>query len=194
MGLAERRQRDKENVRKKILDAALQLAIAEGWDAVTIRKIADTIEYSPPVVYDHFENKDALINELVLIGCRKLREKMHLDDQTETNPKTVLQIISLGHWSFAFENKALYQLMFSPRKKMPNQEMFAIFLIIKELFKKLTNNYDNNQYIGELIFNWMCLQNGIIFSVMQMGLPPDLQKEDPKALFTRSVERFFKNF
>jgi hypothetical protein len=77
---------------------------------------------------------------------------------------------------------------------MPNQEMFAIFMIIKELFKKMTNNYDNNQYISELIFNWMCLQNGIIFSVMQIGLPPDLQQEDPKALFIRSVERFFKNF
>jgi hypothetical protein len=77
---------------------------------------------------------------------------------------------------------------------MPNQEMFAIFMVIKDLFKKMTNNYDNNQYISELIFNWMCLQNGIIFSVMQIGLPPDLQKEDPQALFIRSVERFFKNF
>ncbi len=194
MGITERRQREKETIRQKILDAALQLAIDEGWDSVTIRKIADTIEYSPPIVYDYFENKEAIFNELILIGCRKLKEKMKLDVLTETDTKKVLQAISLAHWDFAFENKTLYRLMFSPRRKMPNQKMFAIFMVIKELFKKMTNNYDNNQYISELIFNWMCLQNGIIFSVMQIGLPPDLQKEDPQALFTRSVERFFKNF
>ncbi|HRX31691.1 MAG TPA: hypothetical protein P5349_07350 [Tenuifilaceae bacterium] len=48
MGHVERRKKEKENIRKGILDAALKIAMSDGWGAVTIRKIADVIEYTPP--------------------------------------------------------------------------------------------------------------------------------------------------
>lgn len=55
MGVHERRQREKESVRANILQAAFNLAKTEGWASLSMRKIADAIEYSAPVVYDHFE-------------------------------------------------------------------------------------------------------------------------------------------
>lgn len=60
-GVHERRQREKESVRANILQAAFNLAKTEGWASLSMRKIADAIEYSAPVVYDHFENKDAIL-------------------------------------------------------------------------------------------------------------------------------------
>lgn len=54
MGIAERKIRQKEEVRSSILRAAWKLVVQDGWQALSIRKIADAIEYSVPVIYDHF--------------------------------------------------------------------------------------------------------------------------------------------
>jgi AcrR family transcriptional regulator len=62
--VAERRGREREEVRRKILDAARELFTAEGYERVTMRRIAEAIEYSPTAIYNHFEDKDALLNSL----------------------------------------------------------------------------------------------------------------------------------
>jgi AcrR family transcriptional regulator len=64
MGIAERREREREEVRRKILDAARELFTTEGYDRVTMRRIADAIEYSPTTIYLHFEDKDDLVKSL----------------------------------------------------------------------------------------------------------------------------------
>src|SRR5256885_11296861 len=64
MGTQERRERERHELRAKILDAARSLFASEGYDAVTMRKIADKIEYSATAIYQYFEDKDALVAEL----------------------------------------------------------------------------------------------------------------------------------
>jgi len=76
MGITERREREREEVRKKILDAARDLFTAEGYDRVTMRRIADAIEYSPTTIYLHFEDKDDLVRALCEADCRRLFETM----------------------------------------------------------------------------------------------------------------------
>ena len=64
MGLAARRERERFEVREKILDATRTLLATHGYDGVTMRKIAQAIEYSPTVIYSHFKDKQALIDAL----------------------------------------------------------------------------------------------------------------------------------
>jgi len=64
MGSNERREREKQEVRTKILDAARELFSKEGYEAVTMRKIAEKIEYSATAIYFHFKDKEDLIREL----------------------------------------------------------------------------------------------------------------------------------
>jgi AcrR family transcriptional regulator len=64
VGVAERRDREREEVRRKILDAARELFTAEGYERVTMRRIAEAIEYSPTAIYNHFQDKDSLLNAL----------------------------------------------------------------------------------------------------------------------------------
>ena len=64
MGSTERRERERVEVRRKILDAARDLFAREGYERVTMRRIADAIEYSATTIYNHFEDKDALLNSL----------------------------------------------------------------------------------------------------------------------------------
>jgi AcrR family transcriptional regulator len=72
MSHVERKQREKDNIRKNLLIAALEIAKAEGWEAVTIRRIAEAIEYTTSIVYGHFESKDALFNEIIEQGFKQL--------------------------------------------------------------------------------------------------------------------------
>ncbi|HTD61922.1 MAG TPA: helix-turn-helix domain-containing protein, partial [Gemmatimonadaceae bacterium] len=60
----DRREREKIAIRTKILDAARELFAEHGYDAVTMRTIAEKIEYTPTAIYYHFKDKDALIREL----------------------------------------------------------------------------------------------------------------------------------
>ena len=64
MGVAERRLREKDELRQRILDAATELFVQEGFDNVSIRKIADKIEYSPTTIYLHFKDKAELIDSI----------------------------------------------------------------------------------------------------------------------------------
>jgi AcrR family transcriptional regulator len=64
VGSADRRQRQKESLRASILDAARELFVEHGYDAVTMRKIAEKIEYSPTAIYQYFTDKESLVQEL----------------------------------------------------------------------------------------------------------------------------------
>ena len=112
MGITERRQRQKEEVKTSILDTAWQIVDREGWQALSIRKIAEAIEYSVPVIYDHFENKEAILHEFTLRGFRKLNEQLRGAKSRFTDPGRQLEAMAYAYWQFAFENKEFYQLMF----------------------------------------------------------------------------------
>jgi AcrR family transcriptional regulator len=112
MGIAERKERQKKELRDNILRVAWQVVNEEGWQSLSIRKIAEAIEYSVPVVYDHFENKEAILSEFSRQGFRLLSEKLQQAKQTRRKPARQLEALAYAYWDFAFEHKAYYQLMF----------------------------------------------------------------------------------
>src|SRR5689334_23243881 len=112
MGITERRIREKEKVRTAILTTAWQMVKDEGWQSLSIRKIADAIEYSVPVVYDHFENKEAILLEFGKQGFELLTKKMQQAKGKSDDPRLQLKAIADAYWSFAMKNPEYYQLMF----------------------------------------------------------------------------------
>src|SRR5215475_12023730 len=72
MGIKERQERDREAVRRAILDAARDLFVSEGYGNVSIRKIAERIEYSPAAIYSYFPSKDDIFFALAEEGFRLL--------------------------------------------------------------------------------------------------------------------------
>jgi len=112
MGITERKIRQKEEVRNSILEAAWQIVTQEGWQALSIRKIADAIEYSVPVIYDHFANKEAILLELTRQGFRILNEEMTKAKKRYTEPEKQIEAMAYSYWEFAFDNKAYYQVMY----------------------------------------------------------------------------------
>jgi AcrR family transcriptional regulator len=112
MGIAERKIRQREEVRTSILEVAWNIVEKEGWQALSIRKIADAIEYSVPVIYDHFQNKEAILLEFTKRGFRLLNEDLEKARVQFSTPDRQLEAMAYAYWSFAFRNKEYYQLMY----------------------------------------------------------------------------------
>lgn len=112
MGIAERKIRQKEEVRCSILRAAWQLVEQEGWQALSIRKIAEAIEYSVPVIYDHFQNKEAILLEFTKRGFQLLNDQLLAAKETHKKPHKQLEAMAYTYWQFAFAHKEYYQLMY----------------------------------------------------------------------------------
>ena len=125
MGVKERRERERTEVREKILDAALEVFAAEGVDGVTMRALADAIEYSPPVIYSHFRDKDALIRELCFRALRSLSQSFtsigRIDDPVER-----LRQIGRAYVEFALANPSHFRFMFLTAHPLPPDEQDAL--------------------------------------------------------------------
>jgi AcrR family transcriptional regulator len=152
MGIAERRLRQREEIRSNILSTAWQMVKEEGWQSLSIRKIADAIEYSVPVIYDHFENKEAILLEFGKQGFQLLTKKLTAAKEKHEKPEDQLKAIADAYWNFAFRNKEFYQLMFSlgmqgceMEKCIPEQTVFRILVMtpIEEIIKRNKNNRAN---------------------------------------------------
>ena len=112
MSISDRKLRQKEEVRASILDTAWDLVVTEGWHSFSIRKIADAIEYSVPVIYSHFENKDAILLEFNRKGFKLLVDALAAAKAGESNPADEIRAMGRAYWAFAFANKEYYQLMY----------------------------------------------------------------------------------
>jgi AcrR family transcriptional regulator len=112
MASKDRILRVKEETRINILDAALQIVKEEGWQALSMRKIADVIEYTAPIIYEYFSNKDAILLELTRKGFLILSKDLKEAKGKHRLPAKQLEAMWLAYWNFAFENKELYQVMF----------------------------------------------------------------------------------
>jgi AcrR family transcriptional regulator len=112
LGIKERRQRQRQQLRDGILSAAREIARAEGWQAVTIRRIAGLIEYSPPVVYEYFDSKEDLLLELVRTGYAGQLEVIEKARDAAGDPEEALLEMSRAWCRFAFEASDLYQVMY----------------------------------------------------------------------------------
>ncbi len=111
MGITERRNRDREKMRKRILDTAMKLFLADGYESVSMRRIADMIEYSPATIYLYYKSKDAIFYELHDIGFEKLYKKQSLAYSFK-DPWKRLEKHGKAYIDFALGNPRYYELMF----------------------------------------------------------------------------------
>lgn len=111
MGIVERKEREREEMRKLILDAARKLFLENGFEKVSIRNIADEIEYSPATIYLYYKDKNELFFALHQTAFTKMIEEFAPIEAIE---QPIDKLIEMGrlYLRFAFENPELYDLMF----------------------------------------------------------------------------------
>jgi AcrR family transcriptional regulator len=111
LGPKERREREREEIRTRILDAARELFVAEGYEAVTMRRIADKIEYSPTAIYFHFRDKETLLREICDADFLTLAQQIGAAAQI-ADPIERLRATGLAYFRFGVEYPNHYRLMF----------------------------------------------------------------------------------
>jgi AcrR family transcriptional regulator len=113
---AQRREREKQETREKILAAARELFARDGYEAVSMRRIADAIAYTPAAIYVHFKDKDALFQELCRADFAALagvfRELGRIADPIERIRQT-----GQAYVRFALQYPNHYRLMFMTRRE-----------------------------------------------------------------------------
>ena len=112
MSAQERKTRDQATRRQLIVTSARALAEAEGWDAVTTRRLADRIEYSQPVLYQHFPNKDAIVQAVAVEGFGELAPVLRAGRLDGDDDLAHLNGLIRAYLDFAERNPVLYQAMF----------------------------------------------------------------------------------
>src|SRR5687768_8899095 len=110
--ITERRERERAQRHQLIITAARELAETEGWEAVTTRRLADRVEYSQPVLYSHFNGKDAIVSAVALDGFSELAAQLHQVRLAAPGPGQALRAVCRGYLEFATQRPALYQAMF----------------------------------------------------------------------------------
>jgi AcrR family transcriptional regulator len=123
MGPKERRTREREETRTRILDAAREMFVDDGVEAVTMREIAKRIEYTPTAIYHHFRDKQALIEELCLVDFRALAQAFQKIGRIE-EPVERLRRIGLAYIDYALEHPSHYRFMFmTPKALLPHSSL-----------------------------------------------------------------------
>lgn len=112
MASKDRILRLKEENRCNILEAALHIAKEEGWQSLSMRKIADKIEYTAPIIYEYFNSKDAILKQLATQGFLMLSKDVSEARNRFAEPEARLEAMWIAYWEFAFREPELYQLMF----------------------------------------------------------------------------------
>jgi AcrR family transcriptional regulator len=201
MGIIERKERQRKEVRDSILESAWKVVNEEGWQSLSIRKIADAIEYSVPVVYDHFENKEAILSEFNRQGFKLLGDKLKSAKEHHRKPSLQLEAIALAYWDFAFENKEYYQLMYGlgmptcdSLTKVP--ELMAFIDVIHSTINQLIKdgNGDEAGTWMKVHSFWSMLHGLVSINLMappvsHMGLTPEQMN---KMILTDFISGFLK--
>jgi len=111
MGVKERRERERSETRDKILDAARELFLTEGYEGVSMRRVAEKIEYSPTAIYVHFADKNELFRELCHQDYARLAEVFQ-SSVMSTDPIERLKQIGMIYIDFGLHNPNHYKFMF----------------------------------------------------------------------------------
>ena len=183
MASKERIQRLKEDTRVNILDAAFNIVKEEGWQALSMRKIADAIEYTAPIIYEYFANKEAILQELTKKGYIILSADLEAAKSKHRLPAKQLEAMWLAYWDFAFAQRELYQLMFGVEMNCCVMQKEALETkapsrLISEVIQQLMNidDIDDDAICMKYYTFWSVVHGLISINIVQRNVSDDINQ------------------
>jgi len=179
--IAERKLRDKQARRAQIISAARRIAELEGWPNVTVRRLADEISYSQPVLYAHFERREGILAAVAIEGFQELGLAME-KARKRVKRGSAVESVATAYLEFAATSPALYEVMFSLSLSVPfgaaatPPELRFAFSQFLELFQGQSSK---SEIFSELF--WASL-HGIAELTRTKRFPPSRQKERVRTL------------
>lgn len=194
MEVLERKLRSREQTRSGIVGTAKAIARREGWQAVSIRKIADAIEYSAPVVYEYFDSKDVLLDEIRNEGFRHLHQEYDRIIKLYRDPEKRLYEISLIQWEFARQQPEIYQVMYNldgaycTLPVYQSDAMQAVSDVVCEIIFSFIPK--SKEAIRRLYFEWWSVSHGMI--MLAMLLKDQQPLDQSEQVYRETMRRFVR--
>ena len=198
-GSLARRERQREETRQRILNAARDLFVRNGVEATTMRAIAAAIDYTPTAIYHHFRDKNALIEELCYLDFRALAAALARIGAI-ADPLERVRRIGMAYVDFALENRSQYQFMFMTQtdhsehamarvaKNNPEEDAYA-FLIetVEEGLKRglFRAEFQDAHQLGQLLWGGL---HGIVALHIAKENDPWIEWRDPRTTARLAVD------
>jgi AcrR family transcriptional regulator len=197
MGVRERRDRERKELKRAILEAAREIAATEGWQAVTIRKVAEKIEYSPPTIYEYFASKEAILGEEIRDGFRLLLADLQAARDQHAEPSERLPAMGRAYWDFVWRHPEMYQVMSGlggvgfcgedePAELNHKAEGEQVMMLFREVLRALLPAVSADELTSKCIVLWS-LFHGFIALIMS-GRLHELDSAGALGLALRAVE------
>jgi AcrR family transcriptional regulator len=170
MGIKERQERDREAVRRSILDAARELFVAEGFQNVSIRKIAERIEYSPAAIYGYFPSKDDIFFELAEEGFRLLGDPAAVRDDPGLKDAPPLERVRAVFWrlyEFSRDHPQYFALIFVDRSVPRISREYERFAFARDRKRHIVEELQACIDAGELPTT---LNTGVAMRTLMVGV------------------------
>jgi AcrR family transcriptional regulator len=132
MGIRERQDRERQAVRQAILDAGRDLFVSDGYRNVSIRKIAERIEYSPAAIYSYFPSKDDIFYALAEEGFHRLDDKVRSSLGHE-DPLEEVRACWWAYYEFSKQEREFFELMFVDRSVPQITEQWTVLAFIHQM-------------------------------------------------------------
>jgi AcrR family transcriptional regulator len=187
MTTEDRRARERAARRRLIVDTARQVAEAEGWDAVTTRRLSTEIEYSQPVLYKHFSGMDEVAQAVAIDGFAELARLLSTARAGAETPNDALTRMARAYLDFAHDNPAVYDAMFTGRTTLryaepdTRPELVAAFSELRQGMSAIANEADADT-LTEVF--WAAL-HGLTTLSRGGRLRPEYDRERVDALIAR---------
>ncbi len=179
--IAERKLRDRQARRAQILSAARRIAELEGWANVTVRRLADEISYSQPVLYAHFGSREGILAAAAIEGFQEMGLALEKARKRVKRGSTVASVAAT-YLEFAASSPALYEAMFSLSLSIPFDEAATppeLRFAFSQLMELFQDQSSRPEVLSELF--WASL-HGIAELTRTKRFPPSRQKERVRAL------------
>jgi|SRR5579871_24816 len=119
MGVKERREREKADIREEILEAARALFVKDGYEHVSMRKIAEKVEYAPGTIYLYFRDKAEILEKICEETFSKLAQRMQAINRDPASPIDGLRRGLRTYIQFGIDNPNHYIVTFVQAKQLP---------------------------------------------------------------------------
>ncbi len=187
MSIAERKEREKEEMRRNILAAALKLFRERGYDGVSIRNIADAIEYSPATIYLYFRDKSEIFAALQFEAASVMRDHLMPLLQIE-DPWERLVNFGRRYIDFGLKHPDLYDLIFiirAPMEDIANQECWVLGESTHQFWVETVQACVDARYFKStdtetIAFTLWCYVHGLValFVRERMRMYPEEKREE----------------
>src|SRR6056297_907795 len=156
--------------REIILEKAIELGRDDGWHKLTVRNLAQRLNYAPPVLYQYFEGKDHLEKEILKYGFDLLRAKLFEAADEKQSMEDKLLALALARFDFALEHESLHSFVFSSGKpawfkKCTVDGMLQTKTHVSDLLCRISGR---KEPVYDLISNFIALIKGYTFFATEM--------------------------